>query len=141
MQLTERQFHIIVGLITCIVIIMFIFKVIHLIFRIIRWFFRSIWYLLTGRKRQSDPIKSDDWLTRAQARQEIRFQNSLPPLLSETKPKRKGWRAKREEKKEKALYESQKAINEAETNAKFANNPDWYWDDTTQLWRYKPKKK
>lgn len=62
------------------------------IFRLIRWVLRSVWYLLTGKRtRRNDPLKSEDWLVRAQARQEIRFQNSLPPLKPEIKSKKKSF--------------------------------------------------
>lgn len=60
------------------------------IFRLIKWFLCSVWYLLTGKRtRRNDPLKSEDWLVRAQARQEIRFQNSMPPVLSQKKKPRK----------------------------------------------------
>lgn len=39
--------------------------------------------------KEKDPLQSDDWLTRAQAKQEIRFQNSLPPLLPKQVPQKK----------------------------------------------------
>lgn len=42
----------------------------------------------SGHKKK-DPLQSSDWLTRAQAKQEIRFQNASPPLLPKKQPEKK----------------------------------------------------
>lgn len=66
-------------------IIYIIIIIIRNIFRFVRWVLNSIWCLLTGKNRKRyDPLQSVDWLTRAQARQEIRFRNAMPPILSES---------------------------------------------------------
>lgn len=41
-----------------------------------------------------EQINANDWLTRAQAKQAIRIQNSLPPLKAEAKPPKKTLREK-----------------------------------------------
>lgn len=61
--------------------------IVRAIFRTLIRIMKGIWNLLTGRRK--NPLNSEDWLTRAQAKQEIRFQNSLPPLLPKQKPQRK----------------------------------------------------
>lgn len=43
--------------------------------------------------------QDDYWLNRAQARQEIRFQNSLPPLAGEAQPLKKTRKERRNERK------------------------------------------
>ena len=135
MQQTGDNTAILVGLITFVIYILVIFLIIRTIYRIIRWFFRTIWSMLTGKKRKADPLNSDDWLIRAQAKQEIRFQNALPPMPSKTK-KRKTRKERKAEAKWQAEMEAarQKAI--AEERAKFANNPNWKWDEEKQLWRH-----
>lgn len=62
-----------------------------------------------------DPIHSKDWLTRAQAKQEIRFRNASPPLLSEAKPQRKTLRQRRNLKQGKSEM-------------------GWTFNEETQLW-------
>lgn len=59
------------------------------IFRLIKWLLTSIWCLLTGKRIRKNPLESDDWLTRAQARQEIRFENALPPITPKQKPQKR----------------------------------------------------
>lgn len=83
-------------------LLLLIFAIIRGIFRVIKWFFRTLWHILTGSRRQNvhvDYTQSGDWLTRSQARQEIRFKNSLPPLLSEAKPLKKTRKELRNERK------------------------------------------
>lgn len=79
------------ALVILFLVIFCIILLIRAIFRFIKWILTSIWYLLTGRRhRRNNALHSKDWLTRAQARQEIRFQNSLPQVLaSEMEPKKK----------------------------------------------------
>lgn len=67
------------------------------------------------KNQKQDLTQSKDWLTRAQARQEIRFQNSLPPLLSKQKPLQKAWSMRRNEKKGKSAM-------------------DWIYNEETELW-------
>lgn len=45
--------------------------------------------LFPSGHRKKDPLQSNDWLTRAQAKQEIRFQNASPPLLPKKQPEKK----------------------------------------------------
>lgn len=87
LRIDEKNIKVVILLLIIIIIVL----VIRLIVRFISWIFRSIWYLLTGKQRKTnDALNSRDWLTRAQARQEIRFQNSMPPVLaSEMKSKKK----------------------------------------------------
>ena len=70
-------------------VIIFVLWVIKSIFRLIIRILKGFWNLLFGRKKRLNPLESDDWLTRAQAKQEIRFQNSLPPLLPKQQPQKK----------------------------------------------------
>lgn len=73
-------------LILAILIVVFLLKT---IIKIIKGIFRAFRFIFTGGKKKENPLNSKDWLTKAQARQEIRFNNSLPPLRSETKPQKK----------------------------------------------------
>ena len=73
-------------LILAILIAVFLLKTIN---KIIKGIFRAFRFIFTGGKKKEDPTSSKDWLTRAQERQEIRFNNSLPPLRSESKPQKK----------------------------------------------------
>lgn len=88
----EKNIKVVILLLIIIIIIL----VIRLVVRFIGWIFRSIRYLFTGkRSRRNNALNSNDWLTRAQARQEIRFQNSMPPVIaSEMKSKKKRKRRK-----------------------------------------------
>ena len=75
----------VVALIVLLLTLIVVYLISRTVFRAVKWILQSIWYLLTGKRRHYDPSQSTDWLTRAQAKQEIRFQNSLPPLLSQAK--------------------------------------------------------
>ena len=119
------------AIIILILIITAIIFIIRSIFRFIGWALSYIWYLLTGKyTSRNDPLKSKDWLTRAQARQEIRFQNALPPLESEIKKQRKPL-FKRKQKQKTSQTESSNPY------LRFENNPDWKWDERNQLWRHR----
>lgn len=74
-----------IELILVVVVLWILWGIVRFIFRILKGF----WNLLFGRRKRSDPLQSDDWLTRAQAKQEIRFKNSLPPLLPKQQPRKK----------------------------------------------------
>lgn len=51
---------------------------------IITWVVKKVWYAGSNKreKKKREDTESDDWLTRAQARQEIRFQNASPPITN-----------------------------------------------------------
>ena len=83
------------ALIFLIIIIIIALQFIRGVFRILK----GIWILLTGGKKTKDPRQSEDWLVRASARQEIRFQNLMPPSTHEARPQRKTWADRRREKK------------------------------------------
>ena len=100
-----------------IAIVIFIAKA---ILATIKWLFRSLRFLFTGKSERKDPLKSKDWLTRAQARQEIRFQNAMPPLLSKATPQKKSFISRMREKKGKSPT-------------------GWTFNEETQLWE-PPKK-
>lgn len=114
---------------------------IRTIFRFIKWFLCSIWCLLTGKRRRKNPLESDDWLTRAQARQEIRFRNSLPQVLaSEMEPEGKQKKKKRQSGKEPTWYPSGWVRNK---RTGMWDPPDylekesksrWKWDAEKQIW-------
>ena len=104
-----------ITLIIILLIIFLAFILIRTIFHIIKWFFSAIWYLLTGKKREVERKKSDYWLDKAQARQEIRFENSLPPLKQKAEPLKKTFREKRNERKGKSAT-------------------GWTFNEETQLW-------
>lgn len=122
--LDERTINIIVLALSFI----FIFFIIKVIFNIIRWFFQTVWYLLTGKKKREDPLQSDDWLIRAQAKQEIRFRNAAPPLSANKKSKKR--------RKNKEQTDDSKKTENPNSN-QFDHNPDWKWDENAQLWRHK----
>ena len=52
----------------------------------------------------------------------------------EWKKARKKWKAVQNSATQ---AERAQAAKEAEIDAKFANNPDWKWDEKTQLWRHR----
>ena len=81
--LNQRMVSSIVELLVIIIALL----IVRAIFRTLIRIMKGIWNLLTGRRK--NPLNSEDWLTRAQAKQEIRFQNSLPPLLPKQKTQRK----------------------------------------------------
>lgn len=69
------------------IVIVIALLIIRSIFRLIKRIFRGIIGLFSGKRINA--LESEDWLTRAQAKQEIRFKNSLPPLLPQQKPQKK----------------------------------------------------
>lgn len=122
-----------------ILVILGILFLIRTVFRFIKWVLRSIWGLLTGKRKRGNPLESDDWLTRAQARQEIRFENSLPPILPKQKPH------KHRKQKNTARYPSGWTLNQ-ETG--MWEPPDylsreskkrWKWDEEKHIWIDKTK--
>lgn len=117
------------AILELIFLFLLVISVFRIIFRLIKWIFRGIWTILTGRKPKKDLTKSNDWLTRSMAKQEIRFQNAMPPILEEKKSF-----FRRKKPKKKTVPEVQ--VKE-DPNKKFENNPDWKWDEKNKLWRYK----
>lgn len=135
-----------------IILILFIaFRIIRAIFRFIKWVLQSIWGLLTGKRYRGNPLESDDWLVRAQARQEIRMNNSLPPLHSQAKPQRKKLFSKKDKpwqyatgwvfNEETQLWEPPKKgwKNKKPKGYKNYQNDTWYpdgnyWDDKNHKW-------
>lgn len=122
-----------------ILVILGILFLIRTVFRFIKWLLSSIWGLLTGKKARKNPLESDDWLTRAQARQEIRFENSLPPVLPKQKPR------KHRKQKNATRYPSGWTLNQ-ETG--MWEPPDylsreskkrWKWDEEKRIWIDKTK--
>lgn len=102
------------------IIILVAVFVLRTIFRIIKWIFQTIRSIFTGKRSYDNPLNSNDWLTRAQAKQEIRFKNALPPLRSEAKPRKKTLREK--------------------WNLKHGRSETgWTFNEKTQLWE-PPKK-
>lgn len=87
------------GFLLILLIIILFILLIRAVFRAIKHLFL---FIFTGKRQNKKPLKSDDWLTRAQARQEIRIKNSLPPLRAEAKPHRKSFAEKRNERKGKS---------------------------------------
>lgn len=111
------------------------------VFRLIGRFFGFLRYLLTGkRSRRSNPLKSNDWLTRAQARQEIRFKNSLPQVLASEMEAEKKSKKKRKAPKNQQRYPSGWVKNEdtglweAPENLKEESKSRWVWNDEKRIW-------
>lgn len=101
-----------------VIILLVIVALIYWAFKFLRWSIQSIWYILTGRgedKVINKNGKNEDWLTNAQARQNIRFENSLPPLKQKAEPLKKTFREKRNERKGKSAT-------------------GWTFNEETQLW-------
>lgn len=73
--------------------------------------------LFPSRHKTFDPLQSDDWLTRAQAKQEIRFQNASPPLLPKKQPQKK---------KRKLPWQREEGRGWYSTG--------WTYNDETRLW-------
>lgn len=89
----------IIGLIVLIIFAYLAFIVIKNLFRGIISLIKTLLHFLsqlfsigTRTRTPEDPLQSSDWLTRAQAKQEIRFQNASPPLLPKKQPQKKKWR-------------------------------------------------
>lgn len=78
------------------IIILAILFLIRTIFRFINCILKSIWSLFRGKSKRKNLLESDDWLTRAQARQEIRFENSLPPMSPKQTPQRRNEKCKKD---------------------------------------------
>ena len=141
------MFHIhdqrVTALIVLLLTLIVVYLIIRTVFRAIKWILQSIWYLLTGKRRHYDPSQSTDWLTRAQAKQEIRFQNSLPPLLSQAKPPKKQRKKKRF--KEKQWYPTGWYLDEktglwtAPDYIQKEANTKWIWDEEKRIWIDKEK--
>lgn len=133
-QIRAEHIILIIILVICLCIVLVVLRT---IFRIIKWIFRSIISLFTGKKYYSDPLQSDDWLVRAQAKQEIRFQNSLPPLLPKAKPKRKNRKRENEDRKS---YPTGWHLDEetgqwaAPDKIKKEANKKWKWSEEKQTW-------
>lgn len=112
------------------------------IFRLIKWLLNSIWCLLTGKRIRKNPLESDDWLTRAQARQEIRFENSLPPITPKQKPRK---HRKRHEKNV-TRYPSGWTLNqetglwEPPDSLSRESKKRWKWDEEKHIWIDKSKR-
>ena len=71
-------------------------KILKLFLRGLEFFLQTLLEIVTktldlfpSGHRTRDPLQSNDWLTRAQAKQEIRFQNASPPLLPKKQPQKK----------------------------------------------------
>ena len=92
------------------IIIVVILWILRSIFRLIIRIFKGIIHLFTGKKENA--LESEDWLTRAQAKQEIRFQNSLPPLLPQQKPQKKKKRLFKRKGEGETWYPSGWTLNE-----------------------------
>lgn len=71
-----------------ILVILGILFLIRTVFCFIKWILSSICRLFIGKPKRKNPLESDNWLTRAQARQKIRFENSLPPITPKQKPRK-----------------------------------------------------
>ena len=104
------------------------------------------------KKKRKDLTQSDDWLTRAQARQEIRFQNASPPLRPTEKQQKKAKTpikqntTKQEQDQEPKWYPSGWVFNE---ETKLWEPPDylskqskkkWEWDEEKRIWIDRNKK-
>ena len=148
LNMTEEQLTNIIAWVILILILILIVKIIGGIFRFIKWILKSIWSLITGKHTQ-DLTQSDDWLIRAQARQEIRFQNALPPIQRTQKPNKRVSTKKNITKK----FETEKGYF-SPTGWYFDKEkgewipPDylvkeakdrWEWDDQKKIWIEKRK--
>lgn len=86
--------------------------IVKAVFKTIKWIIKTIFSVFTGNTNNFDPLQSDDWLTRAQAKQEIRFKNSLPPLLPKQQPKKKKKRLFKRKGEGETWYPSGWTLNE-----------------------------
>lgn len=114
-MLSEQQKDFLLGLIVLVVLIYIALIIIRAILNAIGWILKTIWSRLKIKGKYNDPLKSNDWLIRAQARQEIRFQNAMPPRLPEKKKIKK--KIFRRQNKEPKWYPT-----------------GWYYDETKQMW-------
>lgn len=85
---------------------------IRAVFRFLKWLFSGIF----GRQtEQSQYGQSDYWLDKAQAKQEIRFQNAAPPLRGEAKPHKQ-------------------TFKERWNESRGLSPTGWKFNEETQLW-------
>lgn len=126
------------------ILLLIVFGIILLVravLRLIGRFFGFLWYVLTGKKsRGSNPLNSNDWLTRAQARQEIRFKNSLPQVLASELDEGKKSKKKRKAPKNQQSYPSGWVKNEdtglwePPEYLKEESKSRWVWNDEKRIW-------
>lgn len=144
---SEASKEILMSIVVLVLFIMFIVYATKAIFRILWWILKKIWYLLTGKEAKKDLRDSDDWLTRAQARQEIRFENSAPPQYNRSQPETKKSRTTGKKKQGQTWYPSGWVFNE---ETQLWEPPDylskqskdkWKWDEKKRIWIDKEKDK
>lgn len=102
----EEAIPLIIGIVFIILFVLFI----RAVYRFLKWLFSGIFGRQTGQYGQSDY-----WLDKAQERQEIRFQNSMPPVKAEAKPQKKRF---------------QEVWNES----RGLSPTGWKFNEETQLW-------
>lgn len=107
-------------------IIVAVLWILRTVFRIIIRILKGIWNLLFGKRKNA--LESDDWLTRAQAKQEIRFKNSLPPLQAEQQPQKRKKRFFKKKGEGETWYSTGWTLNE-ETG--LWEPPDYLKENTT----------
>lgn len=144
----EASKEILMSIVVLVLFIMFIVYTTKTIFRIMGWILKKIWKLLTGQEAHKDLTHSDDWLTRAQARQEIRFQNAAPPSQPRTQYQKETKIQKRSKasQKEPKWYPTGWTFNE---ETQLWDPPDylskqskekWEWDEKRRIWVDRKKK-
>ena len=141
----EASKEILMSIVVLVLFIMFIVYTTKTIFRVLAWILKKFWSLLTGKESKKDLTKSDDWLTRAQARQEIRFKNSAPPQYNRSQTATKKSKAKGRKKQDRTWYPSGWVFNE---ETQLWEPPDylskeskekWEWDEEKRIWIDKEK--
>lgn len=121
-------------------------KIIKGIIRTIKWFFHALFSMFTGGRTEKKHKASDDWLYKAQMRQEVRFENAMPPrTATATQPRKKTRKEKRNEKRglSPTGWEYDEETGEwlppASLNKEARDR--WEWDENKRIWVDKYKKR
>jgi len=93
---------------------------------LITWVVKKVWYAGRNRKYRSQNRK---W-RKFQKKEEKRERQQLAEYE---------YYQKHQAKKNRKEWEKQQKKEKPDPSKGFENNPDWYWDDAAQLWRYKGK--
>lgn len=110
---------------------------------LIIWYIAKTIFGLGNRRRNRK--KNEDWLYKAQKRQQVRMDNSLPPLAPEYKPHKKTLKEKRNERKGRSptgwYFNEESGLWEPPANLKKESKDRWEWDENKRIWVDKYKKK
>lgn len=94
---------------------------------LITWVVKKIWYAGRDRKYRSQNRKWRKFQKREEKRERQRIAEYEHYKKHEAPKVHKEW-------------QKQQKVKKPDPSQGFENNPDWYWDEESNLWRYKGKK-